>query len=201
MRRRRGIGPAEPDFFDRILPARFRRVGGQFGEGEEGREEQGHVHRRGRRRWGRGPGRQRGRSDELSKAKPEMFDAWVERGQRTVGNTLKWEAAESLPLSATLFTRGPPGPGPVETAGRDSVEVEDEEKRSLSVQQMRQAATGSSTLQVAVLLQMPSPPSHTVTEAENDISVRGELAIGLVEAPWTREHPSSLREGEDTTIS
>jgi hypothetical protein len=79
--------------------------------------------------------------------------------------------------------------------------VEDEEKRSLSVQQMRQAATGSSTLQVAVLLQMPSPPSHTVTEAENDISVRGELAIGLVEAPWTREHPSSLREGEDTTIS
>jgi len=85
-------------------------------------------------------------------------------------------------------------------AGRESVEEEDEEKRCLSVQQMRQAATGSSTLQVAVLLQMPSPPSHTVTKAQNDISVQGELAIGLVEAPWTREIPSS-REGEETTVS
>jgi len=85
-------------------------------------------------------------------------------------------------------------------AGRDSVYEEDEEKRCPSMRQMRQAATGSSTLQVAVLLQMPSPPSHTVTEAQNDNSVRGDLAIGLVEAPWTREHPS-LREGEEITIS
>jgi hypothetical protein len=115
-------------------------------------------------------------------------------------------------LSATLFTTG--SSGPVETAaymgmaevasraGGDSVEEEDEEKRCLSMQQMRQTATGSSTLQVAVLLQMPSPPpSHTVTEApQNDISVRGELVIGLVEAPWTREHPPS-REDEETTTS
>lgn len=109
-------------------------------------------------------------------------------------------------MSATLFTTGPPGPGPgpVETAAgtRDSVEVQDEEKRSLSVQQMRHATTSSGTLQVAVLLQMPSPPSHTVTEAENDIGVRGELAIGLVEAPWTIEHhPSCSREGQEITIS
>jgi hypothetical protein len=85
--------------------------------------------------------------------------------------------------------------------GGDSVEEKDEEKRGLAVQQMRQAATGSSsTLQVAVFLQMPSPPppSHTVTEApQNDTGVRGELAIGFVEAPWTREHPSS-REGKET---
>ena len=87
--------------------------------------------------------------------------------------------------------------------GGDSVEDEDEKKRCPSVrQQMRQAATGSSSLQVAVLLQMPSPPSNTVTEAsQNDTSVRGELAIGLVETPWTREHPLSSREGEETTTS
>jgi hypothetical protein len=47
-----------------------------------------------------------------------------------------------------------------------------------------------SRLQVAVLLQMPSP-NHP--EANNGInkhalcSVRGELAIGLMEVPWTRE--------------
>jgi hypothetical protein len=118
------------------------------------------------------------------------------------------------------MTGSPPGPlGPVETAtvgrmaadvssraghGGDSVEEEDEEKkRCLPVEMMHQAAIGSrSTLQVAVFLQMPSPPrSHTVTEeAQNDISVRGELAIGLVELPWTGEHPSS-RQGEETTIS
>ena len=85
---------------------------------------------------------------------------------------------------------------------RDSVDEEDhdEEKRCFPVQMREAAATGSSTLQVAVLLQMPSPPSHTVTGAHNDISVRGELAIGLVEVPWTREHPSSGG-GERTTTS
>ncbi len=71
-------------------------------------------------------------------------------------------------------------------------EEEDEEKRCLRMREDRTA--GGSTLQVAVLLQMPSPPipSHTViTEAQNDISVRRELAIGLVAIPWTRENPSS----------
>lgn len=197
---RRHGRPAGSDFVDRILPARFRqrRLGGQFGD-EGGGGGQGHGYGRGRRQ-----GHQRGRSDELSRAKPEMFDAWIEKGQRTVDNTLKWEAAESVPLSAKITT-GPVGTAMAEVssrAGRDSVEEEDEEKRCLSVQQsrVRQAATGSSTLQVAVLLQMPSPPSHTVTEAQNDISVQGELVIGLIEAPWTREHPSS-REGEEATTS
>ena len=99
-------------------------------------------------------------------------------------------------------------------AARDSVldEEKDEEKyrRSMSVQ-MRESvasgsvASGSGTLQVAVLLQMPSPPpppqtSHTVTEIRNDINARGELVVGVVEAPWTREPPSS-QEGEETTTS
>jgi len=176
-------------------------------EGGQGQEENVHQ-RRGRRRWRR-QGRERGRLlNDLGKAKPEMFDAWIEKGRtvRTVDTTLKWEAESAVPLSATLFTTGSPGSlGPVRV-GRDSVDAEekDEEKKKCpSVQQMRQAATGSnSTLQVAVFLQMPSPPpSHTVTEeAQNDLSVRGELAIGLVEAPWTRVHPSS-RQGEETTAS
>lgn len=89
---------------------------------------------------------------------------------------------------------------------RDSVEEEEEEEKrcttaSLSV--LSQTA-GNSTLQVAVLLRMPSPPStsHAVMEeAQNDTSVLGELAIGLVEAPWTSSvHPSS-REGEGTTTT
>ena len=72
---------------------------------------------------------------------------------------------------------------------------------------MRETAEGSSTLQVAVLLQMPLPPppsppspSNVVTEVQNDFGVRGELVIGLVEASWTGEHPSS-REGEETATS
>jgi hypothetical protein len=85
---------------------------------------------------------------------------------------------------------------------------EEEKKRSLSVQlQMSQTATGSNTLQVAVLLQIPSPPSppprppsHTVTEAQNDIGVRGELVIGLVEAPWTREQSIFTRRRRDRYI-
>jgi hypothetical protein len=94
-------------------------------------------------------------------------------------------------------------------AARDSVldEEKDEEKyrRSMSVQMRESVASGSGTLQVAVLLQMPSPPpppqtSHTVTEVQNDISARGELVVGVVEAPWTREPPSS-REDEGTTTS
>ena len=79
---------------------------------------------------------------------------------------------------------------------RDSVEEEEEEEKQCTATSLSvlSQTTGSSTLQVAVLLQMPSPPStsHAVMEeAQNDTTVRGELAIGLVEAPWTsREHPS-----------
>ena len=123
MRRRRairlGIGPEEErdsDFVHRFLPARFRR-GGLGEQGGGGREEHGghghghgHEHRGGRRRWRHGQGRQRGRSNELGKAKPEMFDAWIEKGQRTTAvddDTLKWEATESLVSVARVFTFPP----------------------------------------------------------------------------------------------
>src|SRR6266566_4129073 len=78
---------AESDLVDRVLPARFRRrrIGDQFEDEGEGHGH-GHGHRRGRRRWRHRQGYQRERSDELSKAKPEMFDAWIEKGQRTVDN-------------------------------------------------------------------------------------------------------------------
>jgi len=68
------------------------------------------------------------------------------------------------------------------------MEEEDEEKQQ---HHLREGTGGSSssrssrsTLQVAVLLQMPSP-SHA--EAQNDIrkeELLGELAIGLIEVPW-----------------
>jgi hypothetical protein len=77
------------------------RLGGQTGgeEGGQGQEGEEHVHqRRGRQRWRR-QGRERGRlSNDLSKAKPEMFDAWIEKGRtvRTVDTTLKWEAESAV---------------------------------------------------------------------------------------------------------
>jgi len=119
-----------------------------------------------------------------------------------------WYVYPMQPFSATLFTTGPLGPGPVETevpssrAGRDCVEEENEEKRCLRRREGHRAGSSHGTLQVAVFLQMPSPspasPSHTVTETRNDISVRGELAVGLVEIPWTREHTFS-RHGDGST--
>src|SRR5258708_32539836 len=77
--------------FDRFVPARFRRRG--QGQGQV-------VHQRGRRRWrlGQQRERERGRTltgGETGKAKPEIFDAWIERRRRTV-DTLKWEEAETL---------------------------------------------------------------------------------------------------------
>ena len=62
------------------------------------------MHRRGRRRWrSEVGGRERGRSNEVSKAKPEMFDAWIERGGGGGGWTtvqsddiLKWEVVDSV---------------------------------------------------------------------------------------------------------
>lgn len=88
-------------------------------------------------------------------------------------------------------------------AGRDYVEEEeDEKKRCPQRLEGHRARSSHATLQVAVLLQMPSPPpaspSHTVTEARKDISVRGELAVGLIEIPWTREHTFS-RHGDGST--
>jgi hypothetical protein len=73
-------------------------------------------------------------------------------------------------------------------AGGDSVEEEDE-KPPLHEGTAGTDSSGS-TLQVAVLLQMPSP-RHS--EAQNDTreELLGELAIGLIEVPWTREDPYS----------
>ena len=55
-------------------------------------------------RWrhGQGRGPERGRSNELRKAKPEMFDAWIEGGQRTGDNALRWETAESVVSSKKI---------------------------------------------------------------------------------------------------
>jgi hypothetical protein len=97
MRRsRRGVtaqdsdSDPDPDFLDRILPPRFRRrererAGGHFGE-EEGAGQ-------GRMRWRQGRGSGRRSDDLLGKAKPEMFDAWIEKRR---GALEKWEAADSV---------------------------------------------------------------------------------------------------------
>ena len=106
------------------------------------------------------------------------------------------------PFSATLFTRTTrtgaaaaaepactAGAEAASRAGGDSVEEEDEKPP------LREGTAGTdgsgSTLQVAVLLQMPSPRDRP--EAQNDTreELLGELAIGLIEVPWTREDPYS----------
>lgn len=70
------------------------------------------------------------------------------------------------------------------------MEEEDEEKQQHHLREGTGGSSSRSTLQVAVLLQMPSP-SHA--EAQNDIrkeELLGELAIGLIEVPWTSEPTS-----------
>lgn len=129
MRRRSSRGgvaardpESDPDFLDRILPPRFRRrgrAGGHFGEegaggaggargaggaggAGVGGHGQGQEEQRGRRRWRQGRSSGRRSDDLLGKAKPEMFDAWIEKRRGTVDNnnhdtTLeKWEAADSV---------------------------------------------------------------------------------------------------------
>lgn len=108
------------------------------------------------------------------------------------------------PFSATLFTTTT-GVVAVETtaaaacAGGDSVEEDDGEEK-LSMRESTGTGPGSdagadttgsrSTLQVAVLLQMPSPRHDA--EGQNPIrrdllGHQGELAIGLIEVPCPRE--------------
>jgi hypothetical protein len=72
--------------------------------------------------------------------------------------------------------------------GGDSVEEDDEEKPRLREGGGRHTGNSSSTLQVAVLLQMPSP-SHAESQSGGGelLGYRGELAIGLIEVPWARE--------------
>ena len=107
------------------------------------------------------------------------------------------------PFSATLFTTTT-GVVAVESAaaacaGGDSVEEDDGEEK-LSMRESTGTGPGSdagadttgsrSTLQVAVLLQMPSPRHDA--EGQNPIrrdllGHQGELAIGLIEVPCPRE--------------
>jgi hypothetical protein len=53
--------------------------------------------------------------------------------------------------------------------------------------------TGES-VQVAVLVQMPSPTRHYEANVEPLARpFHGELAIGLIEVPWMRDHPAVRR--------
>ena len=108
------------------------------------------------------------------------------------------------PISATLFTRTTAGAAaaaaavePACTAGAEvasgtggtSVEEEDEKPP------LREGTAGTdgsgSTLQVAVLLQMPSPRHHPEVQNDAPEELLGELAIGLIGVPWTTEDPYS----------
>ena len=106
---------------DGVFPGRRRRRDhlGQFGDEEEveggdgagaGGEHVQRRRRRGRRRSRLQQGQGRGsRSGELSRARPEMFDTWIERED----NTLNWETAESVvsfSIIIPLSMSQPPSP-------------------------------------------------------------------------------------------
>ena len=81
--------------------------------------------------------------------------------------------------------------------GVDNDDDDDDEAVEKKVKNEKQLAHQGteSRLQVAVLLQMPSPnrpeAHNNVNKEALECSVRGELAIGLMEVPWTREDHSS----------
>ncbi|KAI0251179.1 hypothetical protein BJV78DRAFT_1282688 [Lactifluus subvellereus] len=123
--------------------------------------------------------------DDAAGGKPEMFNAWTE--QRTT-DILKWE--ESMPFSAMVVkdylgtqhtSKDIPG------VSHDNVHGEEENGK----QQSR-----ISNLQVAILLAMPSPHRakghNDVNEEPTQSSFQEELAIGLIEVPWTRENDDPL---------
>lgn len=87
---------------------------------------------------------------------------------------------------------------PTPRIGDDGVqekEEENDEDETESKSERRGAREGiGGRLQVAVLLQMPSPYcAEKVSEESLKCPVRGELAIGLMEVPWTREDHHSLK--------
>jgi len=113
---------------------------------------------------------------------------------------LKWE--QSVPVSATLFTEVVKSgcvPEKVATLRVVGEEDDDEDEGAEEEENEKQLhVTRESTerrLQVAVLLQMPSPPPPRRAEAHHKVneeaiergSVRGDLALGFMEMPWTRE--------------
>ena len=80
--------------------------------------------------------------------------------------------------------------------GDEEEEENDEDEKVDAHGNEKQGARGGvgGRLQVAVLLQMPSPGcAEKVGEVSLDRPVRGELAIGLMEVPWTREDHYSLK--------
>ncbi|KAI9508524.1 hypothetical protein F5148DRAFT_885487 [Russula earlei] len=138
-------------------------------------------------------GRRPQQHDDIADRRPAIFEAWTER-RRTV-DALRWE--KSMPFSATLFTDVA-----VMRAERENEAIPDDgdgdrgggtEKDKLHV---REDTVGG--LRVAVLVQMPSP---TRAEAAHDEvgeglcehPVQNELAIGLLEVPWTREDHYSFK--------
>jgi hypothetical protein len=114
----RRVGGLPDCFLSRYLPASFRRgrrrrsnYRPQGGDGEGDGDGGGlwGSQRGGRRRWvwqGPGQGQEREGPAEPGKAKPAMFDAWIERRRRSM-DTLKWEAesvvSERKVLSSSLY--------------------------------------------------------------------------------------------------
>jgi len=144
----------------------------------------------------RGQRQQDGSAGGCKSEKPVVFEAWTARGTADV---LKW--AESVPFSATLFTDAPEVEcmvkDPTPRIGDDGVEEEEEkdEDEKENEKQGHGAREGmGGRLQVAVLLQMPSPNrAEKVGEESLGYPVRGELAIGVMDVPWAEDHHSLKR--------
>ncbi|KAH9006119.1 hypothetical protein EDB86DRAFT_2871793 [Lactarius hatsudake] len=108
----------------------------------------------------------------LANGRPEMFDAWT--GER-VSDGLEWES--SMPFSVAIVESDP---------------ASDAALRKGKGSKHRGNSEGSSDLQVAVLVAMPSP-LHARRSHDGRSSLRGELAIGLIEVPWIKEDRRSVK--------
>jgi hypothetical protein len=90
--------------------------------------------------------------------------------------------------------------------GNDGVEKKEESKDQNEKRRVCHEGMGS-RLQVAVLLQMPSPNRAGTHNKLDEVlplecSVQGELAIGFMNVPWAREgHDNHSLERERTTTS
>ncbi|KAH9956483.1 hypothetical protein BC827DRAFT_1270854 [Russula dissimulans] len=170
------------------------------------------------------PYRSRGRQNrqtslDAANGRPEIFDAWTET--RTV-DVVKWEGSVVsfhflssvyylpasfvvvvvVPFSATLAMEEVAKAGCKSDCGV-STRTEEVDGGSTIDEVLREkqllSEDANGRLRLAVLLRMPSP-SHTEA-AHSDVGgvsgcpVQGELAIGLIEVPWTGE---DLRDPSDT---
>ncbi|KAH9046838.1 hypothetical protein EDB84DRAFT_606506 [Lactarius hengduanensis] len=106
----------------------------------------------------------------LAGGRPEMFDAWT--GERVSDGGLEWE--NSMPFSVTIVE-----------SGRAS-------DAALRKGKAGKRRGNSENLQVAVLVAMPSP-LHARRSHDGRSSLRGELAIGLIEMPWIKEDRHSAK--------